>query len=144
MSWNNVIPAELLLGVVTLEPKIVENPEVKIPEALVTDCLIKYTIDDYGITGNKDHPAFAELRQVLKARGYISIPEYACWNGDRVLKRFRFNGFGKVLLHQRQLFHDPRHVKQIIDNMVKAIVHTLFLIFISCCFCALNVYFLYF
>lgn len=93
MSWNNVIPAELLLGVVTLEPKIVENPEVKIPEALVTDCLIKYTIDDYGITGNKDHPAFAELRQVLKARGYISIPEYACWNGDRVLKRFRFNGF---------------------------------------------------
>ena len=35
MSWNNVIPAELLLGVVKLEPKIVENPEVSIPEALV-------------------------------------------------------------------------------------------------------------
>jgi hypothetical protein len=35
MSWNNVIPAELLLGVVKLEPKIVENAEVSIPEALV-------------------------------------------------------------------------------------------------------------
>lgn len=93
MSWNNVIPAELLLGTVTLEPKVVENPEVTIPESLVTDCLIKYTIDDYGMTSNADHPAFAELRRVLKGRGYIEIPEYACWNGDRVLKRFRFNGF---------------------------------------------------
>jgi hypothetical protein len=93
MSWNNVIPAELLLGTVELKPKTVENPEVSIPEELVTDCLVKYSIDDYGITGNNDHPAFAELRRVLKGRGYISIPEYPCWNGDRVLKRFRFNGF---------------------------------------------------
>lgn len=93
MSWNNVIPAELLLGAVALEPKVVENPEVKIPENLVTDCSIKYSIDDYGIIANADHPAFAELRRVLKGRGYIEIPEYACWNGDRVLKRFRFNGF---------------------------------------------------
>ena len=93
MSWNNVIPAHLLLGTVELKPKTVENPQVSIPEELVTDCLIKYSIDDYGITGNKDHPAFAELRQVLKGRGYISIPEYPCWNGDRVVKRFRFNSF---------------------------------------------------
>lgn len=93
MSWNNVIPAKLLLDTVTLEPKVVENPEVSIPEHLVTDCLIKYSIDDYGIAGSADHPAFAELRLVLKGRGYIEIPEYACWNGDRVLKRFRFNGF---------------------------------------------------
>jgi hypothetical protein len=93
MSWNNVIPAELLLGEVTLTPKIVENPEVKIPEHLVTDCMIRYSIDDYGITGSADHPAFAELRRVLNGHGYIEIPPYACWNGDRVLKRFRFNGF---------------------------------------------------
>jgi hypothetical protein len=93
MSWNNIIPAELLLGVVDLKPKEVENPEVSIPEELVTDCLVKYQIDDYGITSNKDHPAFAELRQILSARGYIEIPPYACWNGDRVRKRFRFNGF---------------------------------------------------
>lgn len=92
MSWNNVIPAELL-GVAKLEPKTVENPQVSIPEALVTDCLIKYSIDDYGITSNADHPAFAELRKLLSGRGYISIPNYPCWNGDRVAKRFRFNGF---------------------------------------------------
>lgn len=93
MSWNNVIPAELLLGTVRLEPKEVENPEVSIPEELVTDCLVKYSIDDYGITGSADHPAFAELRKILAGRGYIEIPPYACWNGDRVLKRFRFIGF---------------------------------------------------
>lgn len=93
MSWNNVIPAELLLGAVTLEPKTTENPDVRIPDELVTDCLVRYSIDDYGITANQDHPAFAELRRVLAARGYIEIPEYACWNGDRVIKRFRFNDF---------------------------------------------------
>jgi hypothetical protein len=93
MSWNNVIPAELLLGIVELKPKAVENPQVSIPEELVTDCLIKYSIDDYGIITNKDHPAFAELRKVLCARGYIDIPSYACWNGDKVIKRFRFNAF---------------------------------------------------
>ena len=118
MSWNNVIPTELLLDAVKLEPKSVENPEVSIPNELVTDCLISYAIDDYAITSNNDHPAFAELRQVLATRGYISIPDYACWNGDRVLKRFRFNGFqlergdtfycaaawaGKISLRQKRL-----------------------------------------
>lgn len=93
MSWNNVIPAELLLGTVELKTKSVENPEVSIPEELVTDCLVKYSIDDYGMITSKDHPAFAELRRVLANRGYIDIPPYACRNGDRVLKRFRFNEF---------------------------------------------------
>ena len=93
MSWNNVIPAELLLGTIKLEPKIVENPVVTIPDELVIDCLVKYNIDDYGTTSTKDHPAFAELRNVLSARGYIEIPPYACWNGDRVIKRFIFNDF---------------------------------------------------
>ena len=93
MSWNNVIPANLLDGGVTIKIKTVENPQVTIPEDLVTDCLIKYSIDDYGITSNSDHPAFAELRKLLAGRGYISIPDYPCWNGDRVVKRFRFNSF---------------------------------------------------
>jgi len=93
MSWNNVIPGHLLLGALDLSPKTVENPEVSIPEELVTDCLIKYSIDNYGITGNNDHPAFAELRLLLKGRGYIEVPEFPCWNCDRVLKRFRFNSF---------------------------------------------------
>lgn len=93
MSWNNVTDAEMLLGTVKIEPKIVENPDVRIPDELVTDCLIRYTIDDYALTSSADHPAFAKLRQVLASRGYISIPPYACSNGDRVIKRFRFNGF---------------------------------------------------
>lgn len=93
MSLNNVIPAELLLGTVELTPKEVTNPSITIPDELVTDCLIKYSIDDYGITASKDHPAFEELRRVLHARGYISIPDYPCVNGDKVLKRFVFNGF---------------------------------------------------
>lgn len=93
MSWNNVIPAELLLGTVRLEPKTIENPEVTIPEHLVIDCLVKYSIGGYSTASHTDHPAFAELRRVLSDRGYIEIPPYACWNGDRVIKRFRFNGF---------------------------------------------------
>jgi len=97
MSWNNVIPAELLLKAIEARglPKEVENPKVVIPDELVTDCLIRYEFEGhYGVTAaQEDHPAFAEVRRLLKARGYIEIPEYPCWNGDRVLKRFEFNGF---------------------------------------------------
>jgi hypothetical protein len=94
MSWNNVIPAELLLKAAAAR-KEVENPKVVIPDELVTDCLIRYEFEGhYGvIAAHKDHPAFDEVRRLLKARGYIEIPEYPCWNGDRVLKRFQFNGF---------------------------------------------------
>lgn len=98
MSWNNVIPAEVIHQWLRDNPlperKELENPRVTIPEHLVTDCLIRYEFEGYhGVTAaHQDHPAFAEVRQLLKSRGYIDIPEYACWNGDRVLKRFRFNG----------------------------------------------------
>jgi len=93
MSWNNAVPLELFLGPVELKPKAVENPDVRVPDELVTDCLVRYRIDDYGMTASQDHPAFAELRRVLASRGYISIPDYACVNGDKVVKRFCFNGF---------------------------------------------------
>lgn len=85
MSSSNMIP--------TLPE--VENPKVEIPDELVTDCLIRYEFEGYYgvIAAFKDHPAFDEVRRLLKYRGYINIPEYACWNGDRVLKRFQFNGF---------------------------------------------------
>jgi len=101
MSWNNVLPAHLLeeiadrvLSEHTPKPPI-ENPKVVIPDELVTDCLIRYEFEGhYGtIAAFKDHPAFDEVRRLLKAHGYIDIPEYACWNGDRVIKRFQFNGF---------------------------------------------------
>lgn len=71
-----------------------ENPKVNIPNELVTDCLISYDMTDiigYGATASTDHPAFTEVRKILAKNGYISIPEYSCWNGDRVTKRFRFN-----------------------------------------------------
>ena len=94
MSWNNVIPAHLLVKSIEPRPEV-DNPKVVIPNELVTDCLIRYEFEGhYGvIAAQKDHPAFDEVRRLLKARGYIDIPEYACWNGDRVLKRFQFNGF---------------------------------------------------
>ena len=94
MSWNNVIPAELLLGSLTLTSKRVENPEVTIPDVLLTDCSIKYSIEgQYSVTAaNADHPAFAELRRCLSSQGLIEIPPYPCWNGDTVVKPFRFNG----------------------------------------------------
>lgn len=93
MSWNNITPAEFLGGEVKLGPKEVENPEVTIPDELVTDCLVKYKIGDYGTTSFHDHPAFAELRKVLIVRGYVEVTGYPCVNGDRVAKRFIFNGF---------------------------------------------------
>lgn len=70
-----------------------ENPSVLIPQDLVKSCRIEYTFEGcYGILGNTDHPAFAEVRRLLATNGFIEIPEYACWNGDRVTKRFQFNG----------------------------------------------------
>lgn len=98
MSWNNVIPADVVHEWLRDNPaperKEIENPRVDIPEHLVTDCLIRYDFEGhYGVTAaHEDHPAFAEVRRLLKSRGFIDIPVYACWNGDRVLKRFQFNG----------------------------------------------------
>ena len=98
MSWNNVIPVELVRKPTGDNPaperKEIENPRVDIPEHLVTDCLIRYQFEGhYGVTAaQEDHPAFAEVRRLLKSRGFIEIPAYPCWNGDRVLRRFQFNG----------------------------------------------------
>jgi hypothetical protein len=96
MSWNNVIPAHLLIDTNKLpQTRGVENPLVTIPDELVTDCLIRYKFEGHYdvVAAHRDHPAFDEVRKLLAARGYIAIPEYPCWNGDRVIKRFRFNEF---------------------------------------------------
>jgi hypothetical protein len=42
-------------------------------------------------TGSIDHPKFSQLRDKLEQDGYIKT-ERAWWNGDRVLKKFIFNG----------------------------------------------------
>lgn len=41
---------------------------------------------------NKDHDEFTKLRNQLEELGYIET-ERAWWNGDRVLKPFKLNGW---------------------------------------------------
>jgi hypothetical protein len=41
---------------------------------------------------NDDHPEFKKLRNQLEADGFIHT-ERRWWNGDRVLKRFKINGY---------------------------------------------------
>ena len=41
---------------------------------------------------NKDHDEFTKLRNQLEELGYIKI-ERGWWNGDRVIKGFKLNGF---------------------------------------------------
>jgi hypothetical protein len=42
-------------------------------------------------TSSKDHPNFTVLREQLEREGYLYV-ERGWWNGDRVLKPFKFNG----------------------------------------------------
>ncbi len=42
--------------------------------------------------GNKDHDEFTKLRNHLEELGYIKT-ERRWWNGDRVLKSFKLNGW---------------------------------------------------
>lgn len=41
---------------------------------------------------SKDHDEFTKLREMLGQLGYISI-QRGWWNGDRVLKSFKLNGW---------------------------------------------------
>ena len=43
-------------------------------------------------TGSDDGPEFKALRNQLEAEGYIHC-QRSWWNGDRVLKPFKLNGF---------------------------------------------------
>lgn len=99
MAYNNVIPNEVIHEWLNNNPiperKEIENPKINIPDEFVTDCLIRYDFEGYHsvAAAYQDHPAFAEVRQRLETRGYIKSPDYPCVNGDRVMKRFQFNGF---------------------------------------------------
>lgn len=98
MSWNNVIPSDVLHEWLAKNPaperKPIENPQVTMPEEFITDCLIRFTFEGFYdvVAAHADHPCFARLRETLAHREFISI-DRTSWNGDRVLKRFRFNGF---------------------------------------------------
>ena len=48
---------------------------------------------DKGVSiSNKDHDEFTKLRNQLAELGYIKI-QRGWWNGDRVIKGFKLNGF---------------------------------------------------
>lgn len=44
------------------------------------------------MTGSEDHPEFTKLRNDLERLGYIETNRN-CWNGDRVIKSFKLNGY---------------------------------------------------
>jgi hypothetical protein len=48
-------------------------------------------LDRCSSTSSHDHPEFAALRDRLEADGFIEC-QRQWWNGDRVLRPFRFNG----------------------------------------------------
>lgn len=94
MSYNDIMPIELLTNGAAITRKEIKNPIVTIPLDYLVSCNISYTIEGrYGVlAASVDHPAFDELRKGLAAAKLIKIPAYPCWNGDRVTKRFQFNG----------------------------------------------------
>ena len=106
MSWNNVIPNDVLMDIVEQirkEPKQLHfdvdlfPPCYSIKEEYLTSCNEAFTwITPTGsgpsgtISKSVDHPAFAALREHLDARGYITI-QTGWVNGDRVIKPFCLN-----------------------------------------------------
>jgi hypothetical protein len=64
------------------------------PKDPTDDDLIKILKDHHSVVsiGSKDHDEFAVLRTRLEELGYIEI-EHRWWNGDRVLKSFKLNGW---------------------------------------------------
>lgn len=106
MSWNNVIPNDVLLDIVEKirkEPKQLHFDEDIFPpcfiikEEYLTSCNEAFTwIPPTGgapsgtIAKAVDHPAFDALRKRLGALGYIKI-ENGWINGDRVTKPFCLN-----------------------------------------------------
>lgn len=91
-----------LLSELAKEPKQLHldlecAPVFTIADECLTQINIAYSwVTPTGHTGailanSVDHPAFDDLRKRLAGQGYIQIPEYPCWNGDRVLKPFILN-----------------------------------------------------
>jgi hypothetical protein len=106
MSWNNVIPNDVLADIIEQirkEPKQLHFDEDIFPpcfiikEEYLTTCNEAFTwISPTGsgpsgtIAKAVDHPAFAALRQHLNTHGYIEM-QTGWVNGDRVRKPFCLN-----------------------------------------------------
>lgn len=106
MSWNNIIPNDVLMDIVEQirkEPKQLHFDEDIFPpcyfikEEYITSCNEAFTwITPTGqgpsgtVAKSVDHPAFAALRTHLDARGFIKM-QTGWVNGDRVIKPFCLN-----------------------------------------------------
>ena len=74
---------------VRTETSMLENPENPTHEDLIR---ILKGHDKMISISNKDHDEFTKLRNQLEELGYIKT-ERGWWNGDRVIKGFKLNGF---------------------------------------------------
>jgi hypothetical protein len=76
---------------VSVETKFnrLDNPENPTFEDLIK--IIKGS-DKVTSLSHKDHDEFTKLRNFLEAQGYITT-ERNSWNGDRVVKSFKLNGW---------------------------------------------------
>lgn len=88
MMYNFDINPQFLESVTDVkEYSIYDDPENITEEELID------TIKDANIirlTGTKDHPEFARLREYLCENGFIKI-QRSWWNGDIVTKSFTLN-----------------------------------------------------
>ena len=100
MSWNNVIPADLLLDLINNTPVQLDLfetvTEFEINEEYLTSVPVSWKMIDshgknYGTSSVVDHPSFSALRDVLERRGFIKT-ERNWHNGDRVISDFKLNG----------------------------------------------------
>lgn len=66
-----------------------DNPDNPTPEDLIKILKGKH---QWVSISNKDHDEFTKLRNQLEELGYIKT-ERGWWNGDRVIKGFKLNGF---------------------------------------------------
>ena len=65
------------------------NPDDPTPEDLIK--ILRGQHEMISLS-NKDHDEFTKLRNQLEELGYIKT-ERGWWNGDRVIKGFKLNGF---------------------------------------------------
>lgn len=74
---------------VRTETSLLKNPDDPTPEDLIK---ILRGQDKMVSVSNRDHEEFTKLRNQLEELGYIKT-ERSWWNGDRVIKGFKLNGF---------------------------------------------------
>ena len=75
--------------VIKTETSLLDNPDNPTHEDLIK---ILMGHDKMTSVSSKDHPEFAKLRDELERLGYI-ITQRGWWNGDRVIKGFKLNGY---------------------------------------------------